>query len=428
MHALPTRFNTNALQARRLTHHYYQTIGRRSNEEHDELCDLFAIAFRPGDRTGNFLDKGLRPLGMAVMTVLSYGRSPDDPRRRLMPLRGFKAEPEPDGALTFGIRSEALFLFNGAMRPTAKAFGVALNPHRNASITELMQRMDRCCFRNLAHKNFLPVIPHLPRVLLGFAPESPPAYEDTPALRRLAAEKLEIPIERLSSNSTVLLDRLLRDLWEQLLISPDAIGNTTGGLLVDAEFCTDMRGVLRFYEDFRHLLGMHVWNPARSLTPFQMQNPALQVLQDVGIDVRSDFSQAIDNDKLAAVELAMRQALGPAAGDFTTDEIYDAIVSPDSPVTAWAKSLCELRSNLNPGISECVSDEDLLRAARRPCDPLVASGACRIQVLQRRSPVDSEAFAFSGEDFARRIEADLWGTHPAQRHFASDYLIAQQSS
>jgi hypothetical protein len=72
---------------------------------------------------------------LAVMTVLSYGRSPDDPRRRLMPVRGFKAESEPEGALTFGIRSEALFLFNGAMRPTAKAFGVSLNPHRNASIT-----------------------------------------------------------------------------------------------------------------------------------------------------------------------------------------------------------------------------------------------------------------------------------------------------
>jgi hypothetical protein len=43
-----------------------------------------------------------------------------------------------------------------------------------------------------------------------------------------------------------------------------------------------------------------------------------------------------------------------------------------------------LRGQLSPYFAECSTDDDLLQAARRPDSPLVASGACKIQVLRRR--------------------------------------------
>jgi hypothetical protein len=422
---ITTSFQTKNAEVRRLVRRYHQTIGGRSDRDHNVLCDLFAIAFRPGDRSGNFLNKAIRPLGTAVMTVLSYGRRADNPCHRLMPLRGFRAELGADGLVRYGHCGNALFFFNAAICPRARAFGVALNSFRNDSLIALMQQMDFVCGRQIQRKAFLPVIPHFPRVLLGFAPDRPPVYEETPALRQLAAEKLEMPVERLGSSGMVLLDRLLHDIWEQQFVEPGVAGNSTGCLLLDAELCTQSTGVLRLYEDFRHLLGVHVQNPVRFVTLARFPNPARNVLRDFQIDERSDFAERITEDQLTILELAMRQALGSAAGEFSTEEIYDAIVNPGEPITAWAKSCGELRSRLSPVVSECVTDDDLIRAARRPAEPLVASGACRIQVLQKRSTIEADPFVFDPDDLGRRVLANLWGSHPAQRHFVSDQLIAQ---
>ena len=58
-------------------------------------------------------------------------------------------------------------------------------------------------------------------------------------------------------------------------------------------------------------------------------------------------------------------------------------------------------------ISECSTDEDLLRAARQPDEPLWASGACRTQVLAKQDAFGANPFWFGVERLPRRIEADL---------------------
>jgi len=70
-------------------------------------------------------------------------------------------------------------------------------------------------------------IPQLPRILLGFAPDQPPEFEDSITLRHKAARRLGITVEQLAMNDPVLLERLLRDVWERQLIVPHTVNNPT---------------------------------------------------------------------------------------------------------------------------------------------------------------------------------------------------------
>ena len=85
---------------------------------------------------------------------------------------------------------------------------------------------------------------------------------------------------------------------------------------------------LRVYEDFSALLGALSWNPARKVAPREISNPARDVLGLFGIH---DFDQLITDEQLAALELAMRQAIG---GDIplTQEEVFDAITNADAPI------------------------------------------------------------------------------------------------
>jgi hypothetical protein len=244
--------------------------------------------------------------------------------------------------------------------------------------------------------------------MLAFAADQPPSFEDTPALRRLAARELGVSMHRLGQNGPELLDLLLRDVWGEQLLGPDHPNNPTGGLLVDAEYCTQAHRALRIYEDYRRLLGVRTWNPAREVAPLTAPNPAERVLPQYHVDPSQNFNQPIEHDLIVELERAMRYELKQVAGQFTTEEILDGLTAPQQPLVAWTPSLPRLRARLTPYLAECSTDEDLLKAARRPEEPLIASGACRIQVLQRRAGSNAEAFTFQPEDLQRRIEAELW--------------------
>jgi hypothetical protein len=102
---------------------------------------------------------------------------------------------------------------------------------------------------------------------------------------------------------------------------------------------------------------------------------------------------------------------------FDDEEILDGITTPDKPLASWRQVLSELRARLTPYFNECSTDEDLLRAARNLDEPLVASGACKVQVLQRQHALDGDALHFRPEDLGRRIEIDLSIRHrPKQRN------------
>jgi hypothetical protein len=163
---------------------------------------------------------------------------------------------------------------------------------------------------------------------------------------------------------------------------------------------------LRIYEDFSNMLGVPTRNPARGVSPFQLPNPAADVLARYRVDASQDFNQPLSEELITELKRAMREAIGAAAESFEDEEILDAITSPERPLVSWRRVLRKLRSRLTPYFSECSTDDDLLRAARNPDDPLIASGACKVQVLQRMESED-DALRFSADELGRRIDLDL---------------------
>ena len=226
-------------------------------------------------------------------------------------------------------------------------------------------------------------------------------------LRRKAARRLGVTVEQLAMNDPVLQERLLHDVWQRQLIAPHTVNNPTDLLLVDAELCTQAGRSLMIYEDFRGLVGVDVWNPARDVTFLTVENPARDILRRFDVDVSQDFNQQFPDGFVEKLELAMREALGLMQVHFTQEEILDAITSPGRPLVGYQASLVQLRSKLSQHISACCTDEDLLRAARHTAEPLSASKACKIQVLAKRLDADGNLHSFSPDDIGRRIHADL---------------------
>jgi hypothetical protein len=206
----------------------------------------------------------------------------------------------------------------------------------------------------------------------------------------------------------MLLEKLLHDVWEQQLVRPGAQGNSTGCILVSADLCTQASQALMIYEDFSDLVGLHTWNPANEVEPVRLDNPATSVLIEHGIDPSQDYAECLPAEIVDQLERSMRSDLGSVGALIRQEEIYDGLVRPNKLITAWSLSLDELRAKLCPLISECTTNDDLLRAASDPDTPLVASGACQVQVLGRRSTPAPEAFEFRPDDLGRRIDARLW--------------------
>lgn len=382
--------------------HFFQV---RAKPQPPELANVLAITFRPSAHTGSFNGNLLRRVGTTTMIVLSYDPNRSKPGRLAMPIRGFQAQAHPDGSVHLGGDAGCLFLHDGSLIPRACRTRGAINAARNPTLVQTLLRLDRACKSQIGRLDRLPQVPQLPRILLGFAPNEPPEFEDSPALRRLAAEELGIPVERLGANGSVLLDRLLRDLWQRHLILPSGPGNSTGKLLVDAELCSQARRALEIYEDFTDLVGAHTWNPAQEIKLRELDNPAKDVLCRHDIDTSQNFNQYFSDELIERLELAMREAIGPVQTHFTLEEILDALTNPDQPLVGHAHSLAKLRSSLSTDVAECCTDDDLVRATWDPSQPLLASGASRVQVLSTRQVPD--VFRFQPEDLRRRAKLDL---------------------
>lgn len=366
---------------RSLIRRHYRQIYWRTEAQHEQLHDLVGVTFRPSAAQPTFLEQPLRPLGTSNLIHLSYDRDADN-GRRLMPLRGLKASLIADGNVIYGGSEGTVFRLNAAPIPVGNRRRNALIAARNPALVAVALQMDRACQRHLSRAKFLSRVPVLPRILMGFAPDRPPQFEDTLALRKLAAFQIGVPVYRLAANSEILVDRLLRDVWERQLILPDAPGNVTGHLLIDSKLCTQDDRALGVFEDFSRLLGAATWNPARQVKPIAVLNPAGPILKRFGIDPDRDFNQPISDQMLDDIERAMRQSIGRDL-QLSQTEIYDALTNSKAPISAWSPVLPRLRALVDPALVDGVSDGDLLRAAKSPDEPLVASGACRIQVLRR---------------------------------------------
>jgi hypothetical protein len=367
---------------------------------------MFAITFRPGNRT-NCFSEPIHKLGQGVLICLTYEWDQQTGRRR-MPIIGLRARLAPDGFVTYGGERSVLFCHDCARRPSIRSRQEALNPLRNPSLTELALRMDRACQRALGRSRWLPSVPLLPQVLAGFPASQVPCFEDSFALRKLAAIEMGIAVEKLGRNGEELLLAYLKDLWlRQIWRAGDPI-NTTGSVLLNTEFCSQLGQALSLYEDYHALLGAPISNPARRLEPVTLENPAAGILQDFGID---SLEQPITEEQLAAMVRAFRQTMGPKCLLSETD-VYDGFTHAEQPLRAWSPRLGDLRAHLEPSVRETVTDDDLLRAAAASNNPLIASRGCIIQILQRRRGSGPESLRFSPEVLDRRIALDLTARHP----------------
>jgi len=367
-------------------------------DEWDHLRNVLAVTFRPGDRTATFHDKWLRPAGMAVAVVLTYGDEAS-----AMNVSGYSGRVEADGRLTYGFRDDREFSHRADLTPGLSTYEGRMNVQRNPSLVEMVLRMDRICQQRNDMQR-LPTIPGLPRVLLAFAPDEPPEFEVTDALHQLAAVNLGVSLKKLDANPPYLVERLLWDTWHAELVGPDAVGNTTGYWLMDSEYCTQMTKVTRVFEDFRRLLGAPTWNPARVIEVFKLPNPAGQVLARHGIDPANGFDGPIPDGAVEQMAVEMRMAIGSDSIHFADEDLLDGLTQPDRPLAAMTLSLPRLRARLNPYWSECSTDQDLRNAAMEMDQPLWASGACGVQVLRRRAGVNP--LVFSGEELNRRMDID----------------------
>lgn len=406
---------------------YIRSVCFTSGERHDCMNRLLGLTWRPGDNTGTFLGKRFRPVGAAMFVVIRYETTHEGENVfRRMPVVGFKAVGAQDGSITF----DDVCMYNGRKHPEENARGRTICPKRNPSLLDTIVFVHAATGKALEREFALPVVPHLPRVKLGFAPTKPPVFEETPLLRRLIAERLSIPVGRLSTKDPVLLQRQMVDLFHELMIQPDAPENDTGLLLVDADLCTNGRGALRIYEDFNELVGVQTWNPAREVLAPTRRNPAAQVLklhnlsaEDVGND---EVFNMIPMDQADRMVADMRRHLGGGHELFDEAAVMEALRAPASPLVADVGSPAEaidrigaanvtsaMRALLGPVYAEGVTNEDLLAAAHNPRGPLFCSGVCRPQVLKLQNLPLEQALFFGPEVLGRRITADLF--RPWQR-------------
>jgi hypothetical protein len=371
----------------------------------DEMAGMMALTFQPAFRSPTFLEQKIRKIGSTTLIVAMLVPHRNRPERLSMPIFGLKGIPSPDGSVTYGGRHGVLFRRDGAIRPRRNSFGQAIDIDRNPGLLDIALGMLAHCRRRLSRRGFLPQVPRLPRVLLGFSPSSPPPFEDTPALRSIVAAKVNLPVHRLGCNGPMLLERLLRNTWTERLIQPTASENPTGLLLVDAELCTDARRSLGIFEDVRALCGQYTRNPVGSVALPTVDNPAPSILQRFGIDPDQNFNQSISDEVLGQLESGMRRALGGVFATVDQSVIFDALTNPRSPVTDLAAAFPKLRSNLPPWLQASCTDADLLRALENQDQMLLASGSGRIQVLDASST--STPFSLSAAQLHRRITLSL---------------------
>ena len=374
---------------------HIRQIGRRPAADWEQLAPLVGVTFRPGDHTSTFAGKLLRPAGLAVTVVMSYGRN-DMPQS----LCGYRSRVQPHGLVTQGWDGDQEFSYDA--RHSLLGNG-PLSARDNPSLVDLLLRMDTECWRRCPSVGRLPQLPQMPRIRLAFASHALPEFVDTPALRRIAAQSANISLSKLEANPAELRERFLQDIWEAQFVAPGTADNTTEFTLLDADLYPSLQGVLRVYEDFRRLVGAYTWNPVRGLTLFQVANPAAEILQRHGFDPTEGSHHEIPHAAIEQMETDMGLALGELAPRFSSEDLLDGLAAPTEPLVAVTSELAKLRSKLSVYWSDCTSDDDLRNAARHPDEALFASGACRIQVLRRDI---GSALYFDSEQLNRQLELD----------------------
>jgi hypothetical protein len=156
---------------------------------------------------------------------------------------------------------ERLFHYNGLLNPYEDARAMRLDSRQQQELVELLLVMHSTCVASL--KYAWQPIPKaiLPAVWNGYAAHERPDYQDSSELRRTAAQRLSLPLHRLGQHGDDVLHEYLRVLWQDLWIDPDHPENETGVWLIESRYCESLPAPLLRFEDFSQLYGMRLTNP-----------------------------------------------------------------------------------------------------------------------------------------------------------------------
>lgn len=440
-----------------LSKRHFSQIVRRSPSIRRLMFPIWAIAWRPGDRNGNFLGRTYRALGSATMMCqVSY---PRDDGREAVGLFGIAARVEPG---TAAVSYDEVRLYHDFHRvPFPGARGKILDPgedrdggHGNASWVRLALDVDRLRSRAQDNHYRLPATPRLPQIFLGYGSREAVKFRETTELRKRAAELLEVSwagstlgdlacrkaeiagaqMQAFAGLSVEAQKELMRKVWEASLVSPADLDNNTGLWLLPQELATDVYGTVRVFESFGDLVGAEVFNPVRRMTGKVVANPAVDLAIAKGFDLVADLEtianipegapefQSVEQ-RLVELVPVVRKAAG-VSHLISDQDVLNAICQPDQPlaIEPLLEGLSEqqqielFRATLAAHISDATLDCDILEAIRNPHGPLYAAGLCQVQVLHRNIRVPlREALFFSASSLGRdRVEAMLWHATPFQ--------------
>jgi hypothetical protein len=385
-----------------LTEHEKATR-RMDNESFNRLQNVTAITWRRSEQSDDFSGTGfLCPVEKSTMFALNYLTAEDQSRH--MPLRAYRAAVDPDGG-NFRITGRSLILLDGYLTPVPGASGKVIDPHRNPSALYTLLRMHKVARKVTAGRDFAPPpeAMQMPRLLVAYD------YCPTPFMSQ-ALEQLTRRYRGWAADATVSQQDLRAAMltqWKMLLREPGAHNNPTATYLLDARVASAPG--LQVYYDFQGLLGVTVFNPARDMTCFQINNPASACLLEAGIDVDNPETslEDVDYDRLLAVVSRIRETLGADSGYFDDEAIYQAILESKGPLAIRSRSVeeqlarlgesrifAEMRARLPQPLDVVVTDSELRAACADTSSPLVVGGACRTQVLSLPSS-NKDGFNFS---------------------------------
>lgn len=430
-----------------LSERHFRQVVCRDVQMSRRMQSVWGLTWRPGDNTGHFLGKLFRPLGTATMMAQASYRT-DNERRPGVVLYGISAQIDPN---TAHVHYNALRLQHDFhLVPRTGGRRTVLDPTRNASWVSLALDVDQARQRATQRNYMLPAVPTLPQLYCGFGDHDQAwaTFSATPSLRRAAAGAAEITwqgsdlhdLQRYAAEVATAKDTVfaswpaevqqqrLREAWYANILKPGDPMNSTGLWLVPQEYVTKAYGVPRIFEYFGGLVGVEVFNVSRKLGGKQVPNPAIEVAQAAGIDLKADLEKAAETlegdprfleieQRLTSLVPAYRQVVG-ASVSISDEDLLRAICQPERKVQiepglgdqAEPIQIQAMRAALRPEISEACTDADILQAVQNPHGPLFASGLPVIQCLRRDARVPLEdSMHFTPEVLGReRVSATFW--------------------
>lgn len=168
---------------------------------------------------------------------------------------------------------ERLFHYNGLLNPNEDARAMRLDSRQQQELVELLLVMHSTCVASLKYNWQSVPQATLPPVWHGYAAHERPDYQDSSELRRAAAQRLNLPLHQLGQHGDDVLQEYLRVLWQDLWLVPEHPENDTGLWLIESRYCDSLPAPVLRYEDFSQLQGMRLTNPWWLYPDYDVEDP-----------------------------------------------------------------------------------------------------------------------------------------------------------